>query len=178
MIPIKDYSEIRILPNSLIVLDIDDTIIKFPELGKEWWKNSFDNYMKIYNDKDKADNQTLEDWINHVKVMKPKMINKESFECFIKNVLDNNCELVLVTARQIRIKELTEAHLTHCEFIIDTSNIYYSQNKGDEINKILQTRFTNIKNIIFVDDMVKNLMDAYKKIDQSKYNLYLYNFIH
>ena len=178
MIPIKDYSEIKIIPNSLVVLEIDDTIINFPELGKEWWKNTFDNYFKIYNDIDKADNETLEEWINHVRVMKPEMINKESFETFIKNVFENQCELVLVTARQVKIKDLTESHLKHCEFIIDSSNIYYSTNKGDEINNILEKRFTNIKNIIFVDDMIKNLTDALKKIDQTKYNLYMYNFIH
>ena len=178
MIPISDYNEIRIIPHSLVVLDIDDTIIKFPELGKSWWKNKFEQNFEIYQDYDKADYETLEEWIKHVHVMKPLMINRESFNNLIKKIIENKCELVLLTARQIRIKDLTELHLKHCEVIIDSSNIYYSESKGDEINNILKNRFSHIKNIIFVDDMYKNLVDAYNKIDHSKYNLYLYNFIH
>lgn len=178
MILIKDYGEIRIIPNSLVILDIDDTIIKFPELGKQWWKNKFDEYMNLYNDSEKADIETLEEWIRNVKIMKPEMINKESFNRFINDVFTNKCELVLLTARQIKIKDLTEHHLKHCEVVVDSSNIYYSQSKGDEINKLLNNRFINIKSIIFVDDMQKNLMDAHKKIDQTKYDLYLYNFVH
>ena len=34
---INDYSKINIIHNSLIVLDIDETIIKYDEINNDWW---------------------------------------------------------------------------------------------------------------------------------------------
>ena len=177
---INDYTQIRLIKNSLIIFDIDDTIIKFPELGKNWWKTTFDNYYKLHQNFDKADILTLEEWIQNIKIMKPEMIRKESFIKFFDKALENNCKIIFLTARNEKLKDLTLQHLLHCEVITKENfhNVYFSENKGDKLKKILQNpEYSNIKNIIFIDDLDRNLKDVYNAL-YFDYNVNLYHFIH
>ena len=41
---IKNYDEIIISPNTLVIMDIDDTIIKFKSMNKTWWKDINEYY--------------------------------------------------------------------------------------------------------------------------------------
>lgn len=172
---INDYSQIKIIPNSLIVFDIDETIIKFPELGKNWWKNKFNHYYAIYNDYDKADISALEDWIEHVKINKPEMINKDSFIEFFNSSLDNNCKIIFLTARNEKLKDLTLQHLIHVDVINHNKvyDIYFNENKGEELEKILSKEEFN--DILFIDDLEENLKDVSNHL-YDKYNLNLYHF--
>jgi hypothetical protein len=178
---INDYSQIRIIKDSLIVFDIDDTVIKFPELGKTWWKNKFDNYYKLYNDYDKADILTLEEWVQNVTIMEPTMINKESFIDFFDKALENNCKIIFLTARNEKLKDLTYQHLIHCDFIpsnIITNNVYFSEDKGTKLKNILNLpEYFGIKNVIFIDDIQDNLKDVYNHL-YFDYDLDLYQFIY
>ncbi len=178
---INDYSKINIIPNSLVVFDIDETVIKFPELGKDWWKNKLAHYYAIYNDYDKADISALEDWIEHVKINKPQMINKDSFIEFFDSALDNNCKIIFLTARNVKLRDLTYQHLIHLDIINHNKihDIYFNENKGEELKKILQKEeYSEIKEIIFIDDLEENLKDIYNNLSKEyKLNLYHFNYL-
>ncbi len=173
---ISDYSEIKIAPNSLVVFDIDDTLISFPELEKSWWSDRFKYNFNLVNNKEEADKLTLEEWIHKVKIMTPKAINSNSFSSFTDELLKQNCKIIFLTARQIKIKELTEHHLKQCDIYIDSDAIFFSEDKGEELFKILnQKSYKDYSNIIFVDDMIHNLINVYNKLN-GKYKLSLYHF--
>lgn len=172
---INDYSQIEIILNSLVVFDIDETIIKFPQLGKDWWKNKLNHYNAIYGDHHKAEINALEDWIEHVKINKPEMINKDSFIEFFNSALDNNCKIIFLTARNEKLKDITYEHLLHLDIINHNKvyDIYFNENKGEELEKILSKEEFN--DIIFIDDLEENLKDVSNHLYE-KYNLNLYHF--
>lgn len=58
---INKFSEIEIIQNSLVVFDIDDTLIKFDGIDFKWWKNKFNKYYKLTKDYDLADKLSFMD---------------------------------------------------------------------------------------------------------------------
>ena len=60
----KDYAKIDVsLKNTLLVLDIDETIIKFPNINQKWWDDNYGEQYKIHEIK-KARDIVLKKWIN------------------------------------------------------------------------------------------------------------------
>jgi hypothetical protein len=47
---IKSFKEIPIQRNTLVLCDIDDTVIVFEGLGKKWWRERFDDYYERNGD--------------------------------------------------------------------------------------------------------------------------------
>ena len=154
---ITKFNQIDIIPNSLIVLDIDETIIKFDNINKKWWRNTFDKYYSLTQDYDNADNLSLDEWISYV--------NK------------HDCDLIFLTARNASLKDITHLHLNKVNLSVDGNKIYFNRNKGDELFSIANKDYSHIKNIIVVDDVEHNLTDIKDKFMDTCFNLHLYNMI-
>ena len=54
---------------------------------------------------------------------------------------------------------------------------YFNENKGEELNNIIEQYYSDCKDIIIIDDKEKNLTDINKSLDLFKYNLHLYKII-
>jgi hypothetical protein len=177
MIEISTYKEIDIIPNSLIVFDIDDTLIKFNELGKSWWDVEMIKNKKAYNnDFNKARETTLKTWIEQIQIYKPVHIDKAAFEELLLKALTRRCHIIFLTARDPSIRHLTEMHLHDCGIKYYHRDLYHSENKGLALKNILkEERFQHYKHIIVVDDMLHNLVSINDTI-KSNHNLYLYLF--
>jgi hypothetical protein len=53
---INSFSKINpVKPNTLVVLDIDDTIMSFSNIHKEWWNETYTNLY--YYDKENIDSR-------------------------------------------------------------------------------------------------------------------------
>jgi hypothetical protein len=177
MIEISTYKEIDIIPNSLIVFDIDDTLIKFNELGKSWWDSEMIKNKKVHNnDFNKARETTLKTWIEQIQIHKPVHIDKDAFEGLLLKALTRRCHIIFLTARDASIRHLTEKHLEACGIKYYHRDLYHSENKGLALKNILkEERFQHYKHIIVVDDMLHNLVNINDTI-KSNHNLYLYLF--
>lgn len=177
MIEIGTYKEIDIIPNSLIVFDIDDTLIKFNELGKSWWDAEMLQNKKLYNnDFNKARDATLKAWIDKIQIYTPVHINKTSFDDLLLKALARRCHIIFLTARDNSIRHLTEMHLEACGIKYYDRDLYHSENKGLALKNILkEERFQHYKHIIVVDDMLHNLVSINDAI-KTNHNLYLYLF--
>ncbi len=79
----------------------------------------------------------------------------------------------MLTARDELSKELTIKHLKSVKLEFD--EIYFNQNKGDELLNIYNSKYSNIKDIIVIDDIEKNLQDIENKLSCENINLHLYN---
>ena len=65
--------------------------------------------------------------------------------------------------------------LNYCGINIDASKVFYNRDKGSELKNILENIFPNINHIIFIDDIINNLINVKSKITL---DLELYNIKH
>jgi len=177
---INSFSGISpIKPNTLVVLDIDDTIISFPNIHKDWWNETYTNLY--YYDKQNAYKQTNLLWLDRIVKSKPSLIDKKNFNKFLEQISQNNCELIFLTARDENIAELTINQLKYCNIDINPTKVFYNRHKGKELEYIVRNIYPNVKNIVFVDDLIENLINVAYTFNTPKlfkYNLELYKIKH
>ena len=98
---------------------------------------------------------------------------RKTFSNFWKKQIQKNCKIVLLTARNPDLKDITLTHLKQLNIELD--EIYFNENKGEELLSIVSTQNNKYKNIIFVDDLLSNLEDVANSFkDKNIYNLFLY----
>jgi hypothetical protein len=171
---ISTFNEIKLKPNSLVVLDIDDTLIYFDNINHNWWKEKFEYYYSYFKDYDNADIETYDIWISHITQVSPKLTDEYVFK-FFDDCLKNNCKIILLTARNKNNKNLTIKQLQECKLLFDEKDIYFDENKGDCLKNLITNVYTNFKSIIFVDDLENNLNDV--KNSLTNYEIELYKFV-
>jgi len=145
---IKNYNEIEILPKSLVILDLDETIIRFPYITAKWWENTKKAYELI--DEKTADTRAYNDWLYIINKYSPSLLDEYQFNELLKRIKNTNSSYIIVTARNIQLKDITIKHLENFNINCD---IYYSTDKAVTINAIKQNYLYNY--IIFVDDNQK-----------------------
>lgn len=179
IIPINSFNQVQLVPNSLIVFDIDETVISFEDIDEGWWKRTFTKYYGLTNDYDSADELSLKEWVNHITNSKPQLLDEVNFINLITQAKEINCEIIMLTARRKFLFDITIAHITHCKIDIDSDSIYFNENKGKELYDIVMGKYPNHENIIFIDDVESNLQDVantFSNLDQ--YTLQLYKIDH
>ncbi len=143
---IINFSQIKVIPNSLIVLDIDETILTF-------------DYKSI--------NFNI-----------PIKLDSENFNNFIKACKKSGCKIILLTSRLGVQHDETIQNLKDIEFRINSNKIFYSIKKGEKLLELVNDKYKDIENIIFVDDFAPNLKDVEKAFGSNQYKLNLYLITH
>lgn len=151
---INSYSAITLVARSLIVFDIDDTVVNFPDYGLNWWNTKKAMYEQIMNKED-ADRAALHEWRNAVQTIDPQPIDKEGFLQFYAQAKAAGCDIIFLTARSESLKELTHRHLKNSLMECAEGHVFFAEDKGPALVAILQER-RPYHHIIFVDDLVKN----------------------
>ncbi len=175
---ISSYDEIELKQNALLIFDIDETIMRFDGISRNWWINKLNEYYNIHQDHKKANDCALKEWIDHIKLNKAKLIDREKlFNIFSKALSEYNCEIIFITARHIDMKDMTEKHFEECDISEYIHKIYYNENKGILLKELLEDKYKNHKDIIFIDDSIKKLENIYSiNNDNENHNLSLYLF--
>jgi hypothetical protein len=177
-LPINDYDNIIVHKNSLLVLDIDDTILIYDELGKKWWQQELNKFYNIYNDHAIAEQRVMEEWERLIRIYKPKHINKEKYEALVKRVEKSNSHIIFITKRNEHNKTITEKDLLNNDIIVDfDTQLFHSNNKGLTLKKYLSNNKYNFDNIIMVDDNEQNLYDIIVYANINPNTLSLYHFL-
>jgi len=145
---IKNYNEIDILNNSLVILDLDETIIRFPYITHKWWENTKKAYSLI-NERT-ADLRAYTDWLHIINTYKPSMLDANEFNKLLMRIKETNSTFIIVTARNIKLMDITKKHL---EYFGISCDVFYTIDKGIMINAIKQNYVYN--HILFVDDNKK-----------------------
>ncbi len=169
---IKKFNQIQIIPGSLVVFDIDDTLIKFDGIDLKWWKNKVKKYMVMTRNEQLAEIMANNDLMKIMEKCEPELVDENIYD-FINLLSNSGCKIILLTARDELSKELTIKHLKSVKLEFD--EIYFNQNKGDELLNIYNSKYSNIKDIIVIDDIEKNLQDIENKLSCENINLHLYN---
>jgi hypothetical protein len=177
---INSFYQIPVTKNSLIVLDIDETIMAFPHITKSWWRETYNKNFESTNNKKLAKNLTICEWREHVTVHKPYLLDEKKLKSFFGEIKQKSCKLVLLTARDSKMTEITHSHLSHCKLKFNSEQVIHDENKGEALASIVQD-YPEISNIIFVDDFKDNLLSVKTRFshdDMSNYNISLYQITH
>jgi hypothetical protein len=150
---ISNYDEIIVLNKSLVCIDLDETIIHFPDINQTWWENTKKAYNLI-NDLT-SDEMAYKDWLNIISSNTPKMLDEIQFNKLMERVKNTRSKIVIITARNNNLEELTNKHLLECN--INISDVYYSHKKGDTVNQLKRLYSGPI---IFIDDIIRNINDV------------------
>jgi hypothetical protein len=152
---INSYSAITLVARSLVVFDIDDTLVNFPQYDMNWWNAKKAMYEKIMNKED-ADRATLYEWRAAVQHVDPQPIDKDGFLQFYAQAKAAGCDVIFLTARSKKLKEVTHRHLKNSLMECEEDHVFFSENKGPALVSILQQRQRSYPHVIFIDDLVKN----------------------
>jgi uncharacterized HAD superfamily protein len=125
------------------------------------------------NNYELVDSLSYNDWVNLVSKIQPELVDEQVHQ-FVNLIKQNNCHIILLTARCDKLKELTLKHLEQVNLNFDHANIHFNDEKGDYLHKIVHQHFHHIDNIIVIDDMEPNLTDIKEKMKDTKFNLHLY----
>jgi hypothetical protein len=168
---IKSLKEIPISRNTLILCDIDDTIIAFDKLGKKWWRERFDDYFERNGDYEFSKQAVLKEWIHQIHKQKPVHVDEEGFTDFMERINLSDSTLVFITARHPDLFGLTSYHLKQLG-INSTIDVHYTDEtpKGDYIANVID--FEDFEHVIFIDDMEHNIQSV-KRVFGDKVEVYL-----
>ena len=172
MIPIRRFNQITIVANSLVVFDIDETLIKFDGIDYKWWQNKAKKFLIQTRDNKLAEQMANEELRQKLSTIPPELVDPDIFQ-FIQRLQEANCQIILLTARKGELRDMTPAHLSSVGLSFE--HIYYNENKGDQLLQLVSTTYNQFHDIIVVDDMKPNLTDIETKLSGLEVNLHLYN---
>ncbi len=160
---INSYSAISLVARSLIVFDIDDTVVNFPDYGPSWWDAKKAMYERIMTKED-ADRATLHEWRAAVHHVDPVPIDKDGFLQFYAEAKAAGCDIIFLTARTEKLKEVTHRHLKNSLMECAEGHVFFAEDKGPALVDILKQR-RPYHHVIFVDDLVKNHESVRQALD-------------
>lgn len=170
---IVSFKNVIVKPQTLIVFDIDDTIIGYEEFSHTYFTNAIENYKEKYNCDKMALDFALHDWISKVNEGTPCHMDADGFKELERKIKNTNSHYIFMTARNPNYRDITETHLEQVG--IKNRQVYYlaGANKGEFLKNIYE-KYSDYKEIIFIDDMEKNLHDVGKAFD---HKIELYHFV-
>jgi hypothetical protein len=171
---INSFKSIIIIDNSLIVIDIDNTIFKNKvSFDESWWKLKHEQYYNISHDHNLANNFVFQNWIELLKKNPPKLLDGVNLFEFLNNAKKQNCNIVLLTARNTYLEQITTCHIKYFGIDKFIDDIYFNIKKGPELLKISQ-KYKSCKNIIIIDDLYENILDMQKAFTKASYSVIMH----
>ena len=171
---INSFDEIIITKNkSLILCDIDDTILRFSYNINHFYNNAKLLYPEVSDNE--LVNRAERDFYIHRILNKPFHTDLNGFNNLCKRIKDMNGELIFVTARSYSSEEITKKHFKSLGVDYNKFKIHYVSSKiskGDYIKKNINLE--GCKEIIFIDDLDYNLKNVKKILPQIKCYKFVY----
>lgn len=161
-----------IVENSLIVLDIDDTIMTFDAIDDDWMREKFISFYNETGSVEMAKEKTIACWKEHMEVNMPRITDENGIKKIFEVAKKTNSCVKFLTARNNSLENLTKKQFNDLK-IENSNNIHFTNegSKGEYMKekKILDT----YSNIIFIDDNENNICGV-KRIFEDKVKCFLY----
>lgn len=147
ILQVKNFNSISLQSNSLILCDIDDTIINYRQETNEYWSNHT-----------KGSDPKYRKWASLICDVPPTFVCS-TFEQFYDKVKNTNSELVFVTARDPIHEPMTVNQLEQLGIVGHNIHHLAGSSKGDFIKNTFMTE----RNVIFIDDSSEHVNDVLNK---------------
>jgi hypothetical protein len=157
----NSFSTICIPNNGLVVLDVDDTVMLFKEMGRAWWAEREAELIALHGPKVGRE-LVMREWVHGAHLYTPVLADPDEFPRFLQRVFEAGAHLIFLTARSAELRDLTEFHLTSCGVSVESENVYFSREKGAALRAIVQAQ--GFSDVVFIDDMEHNCEDVYKEV--------------
>lgn len=145
--------------DTLVVLDIDETIMEYTGVNNDYWWNLFNFYFEKLKDYDLAEEAAEKEWNELVVKSKPKHTDREGINKLFEKIKEHSALFIFVTARNSAMSVETMTHFEHLGFPKDAWIFYDSNEKGPRLKTILKMFPHLVKpKIIFVDDLDVHLI--------------------
>lgn len=154
---INTFNSITIGLRSVILCDIDDTLLSF--------KNHIGDY---WNTQNKIDH-TYEIWFSLIRGKVPELTH-DDIHSFIDRIISNDSKLILITARNEIFRDGTLEHLKSVGIKFHDIHFLNGNLKGDFIKKNYNSSEFDIH---FIDDDIRQVKDVSSKNP----NINVYHFV-
>lgn len=156
---ISNFKRIKLKENSIVLCDIDDTLLNFEHFIGDYWNTS-----------NKVDH-TYDIWFSLIENQIP-LISHASFYTFLDEIHRTNSKLILITARSEKFKNGTLHHLKTVDIIFHDIHFLNGNLKGDFISKFYSKDIHEFSDIHFIDDDICQVFDVKEK----NANINVYHF--
>jgi hypothetical protein len=125
---ISSFCQIKLVPESLLVLDIDETILKYKHedayIDASWWAAKKKHFYDKYGDDTIANTKAFHDWIEHISNTYPIHTDEKGLTKLFNDATLMNIKIICLTARSSFLQKITLMHLEHLK--IPVNKIYFS----------------------------------------------------
>jgi hypothetical protein len=181
MLQIDTFYSIDIKQNTLILCDIDETILFYDGINPSWWSEIKKlHQIELNNHTTNIDSETdyaLDKWHKYIDLIGPKHTDKKGFEDILQRIESNNSTLKFVTARNPYFEAITKKHFKELNIQTDSKyEIHYlaGEPKGDYIKNNID--LTEYDHIIFIDDLKTNIDSVIESLNDNN-KLTTYQFV-
>jgi hypothetical protein len=176
---ISSFKSVLRKENSLYVIDLDDTLFYYPNLGKKWWNERME-YKMTYENKTfkQADHELFYDW--EAEVPKSQAVYTDEIESkkLFEDCKSLNSDVIFLTARYDRLEEITKKHINQLYPNLNYPVFFSNEKpKGEKLREIFNEKKIDNKyeTIHFIDDLTRNCSSISKEFPNA--NTYLFGKI-
>jgi hypothetical protein len=161
--------------NTLVICDIDDTVIHFQKNAYYFYDKLKDTFMNDFNNNDLINITTII-YDKHKIINRPKHTDLNGFYNLTRKLEELSGNFIFLTARNNKSDEVTKQDLLSIYINPYEFPIHYTNNsitKGEYINKHID--LDGVSDIIFIDDLDENLISFNSFFPNSKYYKFIYD---
>ena len=156
---ISSFHEVELTKDEkyLILCDIDETILHFPDCDRKC--KEIINVLAISDKEYQHDFNLLR--ILYRNTNPPTHTDYDGFVSMLQKINETNSKLFFLTARGIESDNLTRSHLQQIGISLNDFEIHYTAaqiTKGEYIKKYID--LSEWKNVIFIDDCISNIQSV------------------
>lgn len=166
---ITSFFEVQLKSNSLLVLDIDETVMSYPQFNSNWWKAIYLKHYQAVQDCDEANRLTYDEWMEEMHRTTPSHMDEFGLNCLLGKAEELNVQVIFLTARPKDLHPITHKHLRYLNVPHTQEDLYYSSgsDKGTVLESIIREKYGYINDVVFIDDLETNLQDVMQRCSKN-----------
>ena len=154
---INSFDNIPITKKTLVLCDIDDTLMYFKDIDRNWWDRQKRECNIFEDDYNSQIDNIMDKWITHIRINEPLFTDKAGFNNMMNKIDKTGSKLIFITARPNRLRHTTLMQLHMLDIDTEKCPVYIIGDtpKGEFVKKNIE--LNEYKNVVFIDDYIKNI---------------------
>lgn len=171
---IRSFSEIKIKPNTIVLCDIDDTLLHHPAFNHNWITLIHTLFYEYYSslgdasDRYKAEIDARQFCDEVLSTVPIRHTDRPGFFAMVSE----STTFAFITARQLESKDFTYDNLRSIDVDPEQYKVHFSGHsaKGEYIRS--HFNLSKYEHVVFIDDQARNLTNVYDIITHRGLELY------